>query len=203
MEGDGGRAEDGRDTRGPRILLRSDFSKSRFRFWADGVYVSRRLADSICGAPTLLLLDRPTNHILTSSRYSGENFLSHRAGAVVLGDTLRLSTTSPTAQSRKDFARQDMTTLSATRSSGALNEARKPETAAVPMNPAEQIRDTGEFIERFRYKAMHLPNLQNRMKRLTKIERKKVDGSTPRAILTCDSHLGCTFGRLYPVIAAG
>ncbi|MEX1140219.1 MAG: ABC-F family ATP-binding cassette domain-containing protein, partial [Bacteroidota bacterium] len=128
------------------------------------------LAKLLLREPSLLLLDEPTNHLDIDSLQWLEEYLRTYNGAVILVSHDRAFLDSLTT---KTFAL----------SSGALEEyagnysfyekekeVRKSLTLNAYKNQQDKLKQTQEFIDRFRYKATKARQVQSRIKQLEKID---------------------------------
>ncbi len=148
---------------------------ARMNTFSGGWKMRVELAKILLQEPDLLLLDEPTNHLDIESIQWFERYLTHFQGAVVLIShdrafldavttrTLELSLGRlfdfrlPYSQYRKERER--------------LREQQKAEYE----NQQKKIRETQEFIDRFRYKANKASLVQSRIKQLEKMEQVQVD----------------------------
>ncbi len=128
------------------------------------------LAKLLLIQPSLLLLDEPTNHLDLDSLQWLEEYLQSYEGAVIV-----------VSHDRRFL--DNMTTKTYELSLGRLTEysgnygyyvkekeARKQLTLAAYRNQQQQIKQTEQFIERFRYKATKARQVQSRLKQLDKLE---------------------------------
>lgn len=133
------------------------------------------LAKILLRRPDVLLLDEPTNHLDIESIQWLENFLTSKAGAVVLVSHDRAFIDNVTNRTIEislgkiyDYAVNYSRYVE-------LHRERIEQQMRAYANQQKQIADTEEFIERFRYKATKAVQVQSRMKQLAKIERIEVD----------------------------
>jgi len=128
------------------------------------------LAKLLLAQPSLLLLDEPTNHLDLDSLRWLEDYLRAYDGAVMI-----------VSHDRRFL--DNMTAKTYELSLGALTEyagnytfftvekaARKEQQVAAWRNQQQQIKQTEQFIERFRYKATKARQVQSRIKQLDKME---------------------------------
>jgi len=128
------------------------------------------LAKLLLQQPSLLLLDEPTNHLDLDSLQWLEEYLHSYEGAVMI-----------VSHDRRFL--DTMTTRIFELSLGTLTEyhgnytaylvareERKAQTKAAMENQQQQIKQTEQFIERFRYKATKARQVQSRIKMLEKID---------------------------------
>ncbi|HUI10732.1 MAG TPA: ABC-F family ATP-binding cassette domain-containing protein [Bacteroidota bacterium] len=128
------------------------------------------LAKLLLAQPSLLLLDEPTNHLDLDSLRWLEDYLRAYEGAVMI-----------VSHDRRFL--DNMTAKTYELSLGALTEyagnyafyvrekaARKEQQLAAWRNQQQQIKQTEQFIERFRYKATKARQVQSRIKQLEKMD---------------------------------
>lgn len=128
------------------------------------------LAKLLLTQPSLLLLDEPTNHLDLDSLQWLEEYLQSYEGAVMI-----------VSHDRRFL--DNMTTKTYELSLGKLTEyagnfsffvkekeERKQLTLAAYKNQQQQIKQTEQFIERFRYKATKARQVQSRVKMLEKMD---------------------------------
>lgn len=162
-----------------RILMglgfkESDFSRSTTEF-SGGWLMRIALAKLLLTNPTYLLLDEPTNHLDIESLQWIESFLKNYEGAVIIVSHDRAFLDSVTNR-----------TLALRR--GQLDEYAGNYTfyekkAAEEMellkkqyeNQKKELKQTQEFIDRFRYKATKAKQVQSRIKQMEKIEMIEID----------------------------
>ena len=146
-------------------FLRTDFDRPTSEF-SGGWRMRIELAKLLLQRPDVLLLDEPTNHLDIESIQWLEQFLTSKAGAVVLVshdrafiDNVTNRTIEISCGKIYDYA---------------VNYSHFVELRAF-QNQQKQIQETEDFIERFRYKATKSVQVQSRIKQLNKIERIEVD----------------------------
>ena len=133
------------------------------------------LAKILLAKPDIFLLDEPTNHLDIESISWLESFLQGYSGAVVL-------------VSHDRAFLDNVTTRTIEISLGKVYDYKVPYTKFTELrrerveqqwrayqNQQKQIKDTEEFIERFRYKATKSVQVQSRIKQLEKLERIEVE----------------------------
>lgn len=133
------------------------------------------LAKILLAKPDIFLLDEPTNHLDIESISWLESFLQGYPGAVVL-------------VSHDRAFLDNVTTRTIEISLGKIYDYKVPYTRFTELrkerveqqlrayqNQQKQIKDTEEFIERFRYKATKSVQVQSRIKQLDKLERIEVE----------------------------
>ncbi|WP_294066622.1 ribosomal protection-like ABC-F family protein [Proteiniphilum sp. UBA1028] len=155
-------------------FLRSDFDRPTREF-SGGWRMRIELAKILLQAPDVLLLDEPTNHLDIESIQWLENFLATHANAVMLVshdraflDTVTNRTIEVLLGNIHDYK------VNYTRYVELRKERREQQLRAYE-NQQKQIKDTEDFIERFRYKATKSNQVQSRIKQLEKIDRIEVD----------------------------
>lgn len=140
------------------------------------------LAKILLARPDVFLLDEPTNHLDIESITWLESFLQNYPGAVVL-------------VSHDRAFLDNITTRTVEISLGKVYDYKVPYTQYTELrkerveqqmrafeNQQKQIKDTEEFIERFRYKATKAVQVQSRIKQLDKIDRIEVEQEDHRRI---------------------
>ncbi|MTI86808.1 MAG: ABC-F family ATP-binding cassette domain-containing protein [Balneolaceae bacterium] len=152
----------------------SDFERSTSEF-SGGWLMRIALAKLLLKKPTYLLLDEPTNHLDIESLQWMENFLNEYEGAVVVvsHDRAFLDTITNRTLALRDG------TLSDYAGNYTFYEKKWEEEKELLLNAKKnqekQIKETQEFIDRFRYKASKARQVQSRVKQLEKIERIEVE----------------------------
>jgi len=157
-----------------RILMGLGFSTFDFERMTDefsgGWQMRIALAKLLLKEPNVLLLDEPTNHLDIETLQWLEEYLRQYNGAIILVSHDRTFldnlTTKTFALSRGKFE------------SYAGNysfyeterEVRKELLISQLKNQQQHIKQTQEFIERFRYKATKARQVQSRIKQLEKID---------------------------------
>ncbi len=133
------------------------------------------LAKVLLQKPDLLLLDEPTNHLDIESIQWLENFLINYFGAVVLVshdkaflDNITNRTIEISLGKIYDYKANYTKYLE-------LRVERREQQQRAYENQQKMIKDTEDFIERFRYKATKSVQVQSRIKQLDKLDRIEVD----------------------------
>lgn len=172
-DGSGGEAEIEKTLLGLGFT-REDFLRPTSEF-SGGWRMRIELAKLLLRRPDVLLLDEPTNHLDIESIQWLEQFLTQKAGAVVLVSHDRAFIDNVTNRTIEislgriyDYAVNYSKYVE-------LHKERIEQQMRAYQNQQKQIADTEEFIERFRYKATKAVQVQSRMKQLAKIERIEVD----------------------------
>lgn len=155
-------------------FVRSDFNRPTAEF-SGGWRMRIELAKLLLTHPDVLLLDEPTNHLDIESIQWLENFLMTRSKAVMLVSHDRAFIDNVTTRTIEiqlghiyDYAVNYSKFVE-------LRAERIEQQMRAYANQQKQIKDTEEFIERFRYKATKSVQVQSRIKQLGKIERIEVD----------------------------
>lgn len=152
----------------------SDFNRSTSEF-SGGWLMRIALAKLLLKTPTYLLLDEPTNHLDIESLQWIENFLKSYEGAVIVVSHDRTFLDTITTRTLA-IRRGDMSDYAGnyTFYENKWEEERELLINA-QKNQEKQLKDTEEFIERFRYKASKARQVQSRVKQLEKIDRIEVE----------------------------
>ena len=155
-------------------FVRSDFDRPTSEF-SGGWRMRIELAKLLLQRPDVLLLDEPTNHLDIESIQWLEQFLTNKAGAVVLVshdrafiDNVTNRTIEISCGKIYDYAVNYSHFVD-------LRKERVEQQMRAYLNQQKQIQETEDFIERFRYKATKSVQVQSRIKQLSKIERIEVD----------------------------
>ena len=133
------------------------------------------LAKILLARPDLLLLDEPTNHLDMESIVWLETFVRETHAAVILVSHDRRfldNTTSRTIELSLGHAHDYKVNYSHYEE---LRQERYEQQLRAYENQQKLIKDTEDFIERFRYKATKAVQVQSRIKQLEKLERVEVD----------------------------
>ena len=153
---------------------REDFDRPTAEF-SGGWRMRIELAKLLLRRPDVLLLDEPTNHLDIESIQWLENFLVTKAGTVVLVSHDRAFIDNVTNRTIEislgkiyDYAVNYTKYVS-------LRAERLEQQMRAYQNQQKMIKETEDFIERFRYKATKSVQVQSRIKQLAKIERIEVD----------------------------
>ena len=133
------------------------------------------LAKILLAKPDIFLLDEPTNHLDIESISWLESFLQTYSGAVVLVshdraflDNVTLRTVEISLGKVYDYKVSYSKYVE-------LRKERMEQQLRAYQNQQKQIKDTEDFIERFRYKATKSVQVQSRIKQLDKLERIEVE----------------------------
>ncbi|TVR19280.1 MAG: ABC transporter ATP-binding protein [Balneolaceae bacterium] len=162
-----------------RILMglgfsESDFSRSTTEF-SGGWLMRIALAKLLLRKPTYLLLDEPTNHLDIVSLQWIEQFLNSYEGAVIIVSHdrafLDIVTTRTLALSRGDMFDYAGNFTFYERKYAEEMELLKKKYE----NQQKEIKQTEQFINRFRYKATKAKQVQSRIKQMEKMEMIEID----------------------------
>jgi len=152
----------------------SDFKRNTSEF-SGGWLMRIALAKLLLKKPTYLLLDEPTNHLDIESLQWMENFLNSYDGAVIVVshdrtflDTITNRTLAIRNGSMKDYSGNY------TFYEKKWAEERKLLINA-QKNQQKELKETEEFIDRFRYKASKARQVQSRVKQLEKVDRIEIE----------------------------
>ncbi|MBK98445.1 MAG: ABC transporter ATP-binding protein [Balneola sp.] len=151
-----------------------DFSRTTSEF-SGGWLMRMALAKLLLQDPTYLLLDEPTNHLDIESLQWLEQFLAQYEGAVIVVshdqyflDSLTNRTLAIRQGKLQDYA-----------GNYSFYERKWDEERELLINTKrnqeKQIKDTQEFIDRFRYKATKARQVQSRVKQLQKLKHIEVE----------------------------
>ncbi len=146
-----------------------DFSRDTGEF-SGGWQMRIALAKLLLMQPSLLLLDEPTNHLDLDSLQWLEEYLRAYEGAVMIVSHDRRFLDNMT---RKTY---ELSLGNLTEYAGNFTfyvkekEERKEQQLAAYKNQQQQIKQTEQFIERFRYKATKARQVQSRIKQMEKME---------------------------------
>ncbi len=133
------------------------------------------LAKLLLIQPSLLLLDEPTNHLDLDSLQWLEEYLRSYEGAVMIVSHDRRFLDNMTAKTW-ELSLGNLTAYVGNYSYYLKSkEERKRLQLAAFKNQQQRIRQTEQFIERFRYKATKARQVQSRIKQLEKIERIEIE----------------------------
>lgn len=162
-----------------KILLglgfkRSDFTRQTDEF-SGGWRMRIELAKILLQNSDLLLLDEPTNHLDIESIQWLEDFLGTYPGSVVLIshdraflDNLTNRTVEISLGRIYDYNAPYTKYLE-------LRKERREQEMAAYVNQQKQIKDTEEFIERFRAKASKAVQVQSRVKQLNRMDKIEIE----------------------------
>lgn len=153
---------------------RTDFDRPTAEF-SGGWRMRIELAKILLSSPDVLLLDEPTNHLDIESIQWLERFLVSKPSAVVLVSHDRAFIDNVTNRTIEISLGKIYDYNVKYSRFVELRKERIEQQMRAYHNQQKQIRDTEDFIERFRYKATKSVQVQSRIKQLAKIERIEVD----------------------------
>lgn len=155
-------------------FMRSDFTRQTNEF-SGGWRMRIELVKILLRRPNVFLLDEPTNHLDIESIQWLEDFLKTYPGAVVLVshdraflDTITNRTVEISVGKIYDYKVSYSKYVE-------LHAERREQQLKTYLNQQKMIKDTEDFIERFRYKATKSVQVQSRVKQLEKIDRIEID----------------------------
>ena len=153
---------------------REDFGRPTSEF-SGGWRMRIELAKILLRRPDVLLLDEPTNHLDIESIQWLEGFLKMCSGAVVLVSHDRAFINNVTNRTIEISCGRIYDYKVPYDEFVVLRKERREQQLRAYENQQKEIKDTEDFIERFRYKATKAVQVQSRIKQLEKIERIEVD----------------------------
>lgn len=133
------------------------------------------LAKILLARPDIFLLDEPTNHLDIESISWLESFLQTYPGAVVLVSHDRAFLDNVTTRTLEISLGKVYDYKVPYSQFELLHKERMEQQLRAYQNQQKQIKDTEDFIERFRYKATKSVQVQSRIKQLEKLERIEVE----------------------------
>ena len=155
-------------------FTRNDFTRPTKEF-SGGWRMRIELAKILLQSPEVLLLDEPTNHLDIESIQWLESFLLNEANAVMLVSHDRAFLDTVTNRTI-EIVLGDVHDYKVNYSKYVnLRKERRDQQIRAYENQQKQIKDTEDFIERFRYKPTKSNQVQSRIKQLEKIDRIEVD----------------------------
>lgn len=153
---------------------REDFDRPTSEF-SGGWRMRIELAKLLLRKPDVLLLDEPTNHLDIESIQWLENFLKMSPGAVVLVSHDRAFINNVTNRTIEISCGRIYDYKVAYDEFVVLRKERREQQLRAYENQQKEIKDTEDFIERFRYKATKAVQVQSRIKQLEKIVPIEID----------------------------
>ena len=176
---------------------REDFDRPTSEF-SGGWRMRIELAKLLLQHPDVLLLDEPTNHLDIESIQWLEQFLSTRAGAVVLVSHDRAFINNVTNRTLEISCGKVYDYKVKYDEYVNLRAERREQQLHALENQQKEIADARTFIERFRYQATKAIQVQQKIRQLEKIvpiEVDEVDNSSLRLKFKCSLRSGD-----YPII---
>jgi len=155
-------------------FLRSDFTRQTNEF-SGGWRMRIELAKILLRRPDVFLLDEPTNHLDIESIQWLEDFLKTYPGAVVLVSHDRAFLDNITNRTVEISVGKIYDYKVSYSHYVELHAERREQQMKAYTNQQKLIKDTEEFIERFRYKPTKSVQVQSRIKQLEKLDRIEVD----------------------------
>lgn len=155
-------------------FTREDFPRQTTEF-SGGWRMRIELAKILLQRPDVFLLDEPTNHLDIESIQWLEDFLKSYAGAVVLVSHDRAFLDNITNRTVEISVGKIYDYKVPYSEYVQLHQERRDQQMKAYINQQKMIKDTEDFIERFRYKATKSVQVQSRIKQLDKLERIEVD----------------------------
>ncbi len=152
----------------------TDFARQTSEF-SGGWKMRIILAKVILRKPNVFLLDEPTNHLDIESIQWLEDFLKDYAGAVVLISHDRTFLDNVTKRTIEISLGKIYDYNAPYTKYLELRKERRQQQISAYENQQKMIKETEDFIERFRYKPTKSNQVQSRIKMLDKIERLEVD----------------------------
>ena len=152
----------------------SDFHRPTSEF-SGGWRMRIELAKLLLRHPDVLLLDEPTNHLDIESIQWLENFLKTEPGAVVLVSHDRAFINNVSNRTIEISCGRIYDYRVPYDEFVVLRKERREQQLRAYENQQKEIKDTEEFIERFRYKATKAVQVQSRIKQLEKIVPIEID----------------------------
>ena len=153
---------------------REDINQPLYVF-SGGWKMRVELAKILLNEPDVLLLDEPTNHLDIESIRWFEDYLINFLGAVILISHDRAFLDNVTGRTLEiSFGKLCDFKLPYSQYKIERENLRQQQMAAYK-NQQKKIKETEEFIERFRYKANKASLVQSRIKQLEKMQEVQVD----------------------------
>lgn len=153
---------------------RTDFNRPTSEF-SGGWRMRIELAKLLLRRPDVLLLDEPTNHLDIESIQWLEGFLKVSPGAVVLVSHDRAFINNVTNRTIEISCGHIYDYKVPYDEFVVLRKERREQQLRAYENQQKEIKDTEDFIERFRYKATKAVQVQSRIKQLEKIVPIRID----------------------------
>lgn len=151
-----------------------DFTRTTSEF-SGGWLMRIALAKLLLKRPSYLLLDEPTNHLDIESLQWIENFLKNYEGGVVVVSHDRAFLDGMTNRTLA-IRRGSISDYSGNYSFYEKKWAEERELLInAQKNQAKALKETEEFVDRFRYKASKARQVQSRVKQLEKIDRIEIE----------------------------
>lgn len=146
-----------------------DFSRITDEF-SGGWQMRIALAQLLLSNPSLLLLDEPTNHLDLDSLRWLEDYLRSYVGSVIIVSHDRMFLDNMIKKTLA-FSNGKLESYSGNYSFYEIEQQQRKELLVnSAKNQQQQMKQTQQFIDRFRYKATKARQVQSRIKQLEKIE---------------------------------
>ena len=162
-----------------RVLIGLGFERTDFNRPCDefsgGWRMRIELAKILLQQPDLLLLDEPTNHLDIESIQWLEEWLQTAPCAAIIVSHDRAFIDNVTNRTIEISLGRIYDYNVPYSQFVTLRQERHEQQVRAYENQQKMIKDTEEFIERFRYKATKSVQVQSRIKQLNKLERLEVD----------------------------
>jgi ATP-binding cassette subfamily F protein 3 len=134
------------------------------------------LAKLLLSNPSLLLLDEPTNHLDLDSLRWLEDYLRSYVGSVIIVSHDRMFLDNMIKKTLA-FSNGKLESYSGNYSFFEIEQKNRKELLLNSQkNQQQQLKQTQQFIDRFRYKATKARQVQSRIKQLEKIDLIEVEG---------------------------
>jgi len=151
-----------------------DFERQTEEF-SGGWQMRIALAKLLLMQPSLLLLDEPTNHLDLDSLQWLEEYIRSYEGSVMIVSHDRRFLNNMTAKTY-ELSLGRLTEYAGNFEFYVREKAERQEQhIAAYKNQQQQIKQTEQFIERFRYKATKARQVQSRIKQLEKLDRIEIE----------------------------
>ena len=155
-------------------FTRADFDRPCSEF-SGGWRMRIELAKILLRHPDLLLLDEPTNHLdIESIRWLEDFLVTSQTTLLVVSHDRAFIDNVTTRTIEITLGRIYDYNVNYSRFV-ILRQERHDQQVRAYLNQQKMIKDTEDFIERFRYKATKAVQVQSRIKQLAKLERLEVD----------------------------
>tara|TARA_R110001583_G_scaffold25760_11_gene93157 strand:- start:10632 stop:12572 length:1941 start_codon:yes stop_codon:yes gene_type:complete len=155
-------------------FLRSDFTRQTNEF-SGGWRMRIELVKILLRRPNVFLLDEPTNHLDIESIQWLEDFLKTYPGAVVLVSHDRAFLDNITNRTVEISVGKIYDYKVSYTEYIQLHAERREQQKKAFVNQQKMIKETEDFISRFRYKASKSVQVQSRVKQLEKVDRIEID----------------------------
>jgi ATP-binding cassette subfamily F protein 3 len=155
-------------------FLRSDFTRQTNEF-SGGWRMRIELVKILLRRPNVFLLDEPTNHLDIESIQWLEDFLKTYPGAVVLVSHDRAFLDNITNRTVEISVGKIYDYKVSYTEYIQLHAERREQQQKAFVNQQKMIKETEDFISRFRYKASKSVQVQSRVKQLEKVDRIEID----------------------------